>query len=176
MARTLLGSGDRVCDPNVCRARRLRSGCRDPLRHPDQRAAPDDNDGRHCAILGWQRDLAGPGRGRALCHVPDSLCDLSAGVLPAGRIDAVGDHLPRRRLRVPRAKHNHAAGVGLRVHPRFADHRLCAGYGDRRDGAGIACGQWPLRRRRIRMADAVCDFLRNWRGSATRYTVRHGSC
>ena len=69
LARQLLGRRDRLRDPGLRHPRRLRPRRRHPVRHDRKRTAPGHDDERDRALLGRQRNVAGPGRRRALCGV-----------------------------------------------------------------------------------------------------------
>src|SRR6516162_4680740 len=82
----------------LCRARRLRSRRRHAVRPRTRRILPQHDHEYDRANLGRQRDLAGPGRPRALGRLSARLRDHHPGRVCADSGDAAGAHFPRRRL------------------------------------------------------------------------------
>ena len=158
---------------DVRHPRRLRSRHRHPVsvRQGRARARPDDDLDR--AVLGRQRDLAGAGRRRAVGRVPAGLCGDHAGVLPAGDRDAAGAGVPRRRVRVPRGRRRSKRCWNCGVRRRLDARRLLPGRDPRRPDPGHPGRERRVRRRRVRLGDAVRAAVRARRRRRLRAARRH---
>ena len=120
------------------------------------RGGRGDDDRRHRAGLGRQRDLAGARRRRADGGVPARLFGPPAGALRAAHRHAAGADLPRRRLRVPPPATSGTAGWWTLG---FVARLLCRDLRARRRARRLHPGHRRRRprlcRRLVRLADAV---------------------
>ena len=144
-----------VRDPALRHPGRLRSRRRRAVRHDQGRGAPGPDDGHDRPVLGWQRDLAGGDRRRALRGVSRRLRGVPRRVLPPGPAAAVRPDLPRRRVRVPLPQRAHAPVLGLGVLPRLDGGRVRPGRRGRGDDSRHPGHGRPVRRRSVRLASPV---------------------
>ena len=115
------------------------------------------------AVLGRQRDLARARRRRTPGRVSARLCRVHAGVLyPADR-DAAGAGVSRRDIRVSRHRAAQAV-LERRLRGRLDAGGAVPGRDPRRAGAGRRYRQRRIRRRPVRLGDAVRVRMRARRG------------
>ena len=127
------------------------------VRQGQRRARPDDGVDR--AVLGRQRDLAGDGRRGPAGGVPAGLCHRHAGALSAGDRDAAGAGVSRRCLRVSRDRRQQGA-VEHGLRRRLDARGPVPGRDPRRHDPGHRGEGWRLRRRDVRLGDAVRAAVR----------------
>src|SRR5712691_474791 len=135
--------------------RRLRSRRRHPVSLCPQRAGARPDDGLGGAVLGRQRDLARSRRRRPVGRLPASLCGDHAGALPAGDRHAARPGVSRRRLRISLGRSHQQEILESGVRRRLDARRLLPGPGARRSHSRHQGGERRLRRRSLRLGDAV---------------------
>ena len=107
------------------------------------------------AVLGRQRDLAGARRRRIVGRVPARLWRDHVGALSAGDRDAAGAGVPRCRIRIPHRGRDQQALLEFCVRRRLRARRDLPGRDPRRADPGHRRQRRRLRRRRVRLGDAV---------------------